>query len=210
MTVTDDSWTLFSDEVTLQELMSMADDAARLASRNYYGIDVEDIQSAIMEIVCKRPDRFERHLEHKAWLWSVFYSEAILYCNKQVRSFMHFSGEYFYTPQEVRDLLKVAYDGSVELDEMIQITEATISMLDLSRAFNKLNFREQDLIVRKYRCGEKFDSSDRRAFYRATEHLARVLNRGIEEDSKARVTHEGPGGRRSVSNASAQHMTEAA
>jgi hypothetical protein len=196
------------DEVTLQELMSMADDAARLAARNYSGIEAEDIQSTIMEIVCRQPDRIERHLEHKGWLWSVFYSEAILYCNKQVRSFMHYSGEYFYTPQEVRDLLKVAYDGSVDPDEMIQITEATISMMDLNRAFNKLNFHERDLIARKYQGKVKLEASDRRAFYRATERLASVLNRNIEDATRERVGYEGPGGRAAISNAKAQNMTE--
>lgn len=197
------------DEVTLQELMSMAEDAARLAARNYTGIEAEDIQSSIMEIVCRQPDRIERHIEHKGWLWSVFYSEAILYCNKQVRSFMHYSGEYFYTPQEVRDLLKVAYDGSVQLDEMIQITEATISMMDLNRAFNKLNFYERDLVARKYQGTTKLDPSERRAFYRATEKLAGILNRSIEEASRERVGFEGPGGRQAVSNARSQNMTEA-
>lgn len=186
----------------------MADDAARLAARNYYGIEAEDIQSTIMEIVCKRPERIERHLEHKGWLWSVFYGEAIRYCNEQVRSFMHYSGEYFYTPQEVRDLLKVAYDGSVQLDEMIQITEATISMMDLNRAFNKLNFREKDVIARKYQDRAKLDDTDRKAFYRATEKLARVLNRATEDVAVARGVHSGPGSRRVITNAVAQEMTE--
>lgn len=199
---------LMDDELTLHELMSMAEDAARLASRNYTGIDAEDIQSAIMETVCRRPDRFERHLEHKGWLWSVFYGEAIAYCNQQVRNFMYYSGEYFYTPQEVRELLKVAYEGSVELDEMIQITEATISMMDLQKAFNKLPFTDRDLISRKYQGGERFVKGDRSAFYRATERLARILNRGTEDTSKSRVEHEGPGSRQAMSNAQAQQLAE--
>jgi len=190
--------------------MSMADDAARLASRNYTGIDPEDIQSAIMERVCSRPDRFERHLEHKGWLWSVFYGEAIAYCNQQVRSFMHYSGEYFYTPGEVRDVLKVAYDGDVNLEEWIQVTEATISAWDLFLAFNKLGFREKDLITRKYQRKEKLSGSERVLFYRATEKLTNILNRGLADASRARVGHEGPGGRQAMSNTSAQRMTEAA
>lgn len=185
----------------------MADDAANLASRNYYGIESDDIQSAIMETVCKRPDRIERHLEHKGWLWSVFYAEAIKYCNQQVRSYMHYSGEYFYSPQEVRDLLARAYDGDVDLDEVIQITDATISAWDLYIAFNKLGFREKDLIVRKYKNKERLTGSDRVTLYRATEKLTRILNRGIEDDSKARVGHEGPGGRQAMSNAQAQNAT---
>lgn len=198
---------LFDDEVTLQELMSMADDAARLAARNYTGIEADDIQSAIMEKVCRQPHRIERHLEHKGWLWSVFYSEAILYCNEQVRNFMHYSGEYFYTPQEVRDLLKRAYDGDVDLEEVINISEATISAWDLYIAFNRLGFRDKDLIVRKLQLREKLSEADRRAYYRATEHLARILNRGLEDASKARVEHDGPGAREVLSNAAAQRRT---
>jgi DNA-directed RNA polymerase specialized sigma24 family protein len=203
-----ESSSLLDDELSLQELMSMAEDAARLAARNYTGIDAEDIQSAIMETVCRRPDRIERHLEHKGWLWSVFYGEAIAYCNQQVRNFMYYSGEYYYTPQEVRDLLQRAYDGDVNLEEVIHITEATISAWDLYIAFNRLNFREKDLIVRKYQRKEKLDASDRRAFYRATERLAQILNRDLETGSRSRVTHEGPGGRQSVSNEKARNMTE--
>lgn len=191
------------DEVTLAELMSLAEDAANLAARNYTGIEAEDIQSAILEIVCRRPERIERHLEHKGWLWSVFYGEAIKYCNQQVASFMHYSGEYFYTPAEVRDILKRAYDGNVSIDEVIHITEATISVWDLARAFDKLNFREKDLIVRKYARNEKLKNSDRVAFYRATEKLTKILNRGLDDDSRARVAWEGPGGRQAMTNARA-------
>lgn len=207
MTATDSGSPLFDDEVTLQELMSMADDAARLAARNYQGIDAEDVKSAIMEIVCRRPDRIERHIEHKGWLWSVFYAEGVKYCNEQVRAFEHYSGEYFYTPAEVRDLLKVAYEGDVNLDEMVQITEATISGWDLYIAFNRLKYNEKDLIVRKYQRKEKLDASDRRAFYRATERLASVLNRGIDDGNRSRVGHEGPGGRQAMSNAQALNAT---
>lgn len=186
----------------------MADDAARLAERNYVGIEAEDIQSHIMEVVCTRPDAFERHLEHKGWLWAAFYAEAVKYCNEQVRSYEHYSAEHFYTPHEVRELLKVAYEGSVELDEMIQVTDATISMMDLQRAFDKLKLREKHLISRKYdNYGEKFTAVERVSFYRATERLAAILNRTIEEGSRARVGWEGPGGRQAMSNAQAQTMT---
>jgi len=196
------------DDVTLRELMSLAEDAARLAARNYTGIEAEDIQSAIMEIVCRRPDRIERHLEHKGWLWSVFYAEGIRYCNEQVRNFMYYSGEYFYTPHEVRELLKRAYDGNVDMDEVVHIPEATISVWDLARAYDRLNFREKDLIARKYGQGEKLDDNDRRAFYRATERLARILNRDVSDATRRRVEHEGPGGRQALSNEKAQSMTE--
>jgi hypothetical protein len=165
------------------------------------GIDAEDIASAIMEQVCRNPERIERHIEHKGWLWSVMYSEGVKYCNEQVRNFMYYSGEYFYTPDEVRQLLQRAYNPNVNIEDVIHITEATISVWDLWTAFGKLNFRDKDLIVRKYQHKEVFDDTDRKAFYRATEKLAQILNRGTEDDLKAAKTHEGPGGREVWSNA---------
>lgn len=208
MTRMDSESHLFEDEVTLRELMSLAEDAARLAARNYVGIEADDIQSAIMEIVCTRPDRIERHLEHKGWLWSVFYGEAIKYCNEQVRNYEHFSAEYLYTPAEVRELLQRAYDTDVNLEEVVNISEATIAAWDLYIAFNKLSFRQKDLIVRKYQRKEKLVGNDRVAFYQATERLARILNRKVESDARERVGFEGPGGRQAMSNAQAINATE--
>lgn len=207
MTPTVQESRIFDEEITLHELMSMAEDAARLAARQYVGIEWEDIQSAIMEIVCSKPHRFERHLEHKGWLWSVFYAEAIAYCNVQVRSYMHYSGEYFYTPAEVRELLQRAYDSDVDLNEVIHITEAAISVWDLARAFDQLAFREKDLIVRKLQLKERLSATDRKGYYRATEKLADILNRGIADASRARMGHEGPGGRKVVTNAQAMRLT---
>lgn len=194
------------DDASTDELIKLANDAASLAARNYFGIDAEDIASNTLEVVFKSPARFERHLEHRGWLWSVFYAESVKYCNKCVRDFMFYSDKHYYTPQEVRELLERAYRTDVQDDEVIHINEATVSMIDLAVAFERLKFTEKDIIARKLRNGEKLVEADRKAYYRATERLAGILNRGTEDKSKSRVTHEGPGSRKAISNEEAQYI----
>lgn len=197
----------FFDDPTTDELIKLANDAAKLAARSYFGIDAEDIASSILETVYKNAKRYERHLEHRGWLWSVFYAEAVKYCNACVRDFQYFSNEYYYTPQEVRDLLEKVYSTDVQDNESVQISEATLSMIDLAVAFHALNFKEKDLISRKLRDGEKMDATGRKAYYRATERLASLLNRNITGRSRERLTHEGPGSRKVLTNARAQSIT---
>lgn len=195
------------DDLTLARIQVASKDAARCAAREFNGIDVDDIEGHILERVCRSPHRFERNIENTNWLWSAFYAEAIAYCNKQVRDFMYYSDEYYYTPGEVREILERAYDRDIGDDEYIYINDATISLIDLQVAFNKLNLRDRDLITRKLQYKEKLDATERRAYYRATEHLSAVLNGTITENSKARVNHEGPGARKVLSNAQAINQT---
>jgi len=192
------------EEVTLEELMSLADDAANLAARNYVGIDAEDISSAIMEIVCRNPERIERHLEHKGWLWSVFYGEAVRYCNEQVATFQYYTGEHFYTPQEVRDLLKAVFEGEIDLDDYVYVSDAAVSVWDLNLCFEKLSFKEKDLLSRRYRNREVLTESDRRACNRAIDRLTRKLNRLTADNYRqSPVRPDGPGSRTAYSNAAA-------
>lgn len=198
------------DDPTVTELLQLANDAARLAARNYFGIDAEDVASAVLEVVYKSPKRFERHLEHRGWMWSVFYAEAVKYCNKCVRDFMFYSAEHYYLPAEVRELLEKAHTSDVQVGEDMYINEATLSLIDLARAFDRLSVNEKILINRKIRDREKLSSTERKAYYRATERLAVLLNRSIETESKQRVTsHEGPGARECLSNAQAANAQAA-
>lgn len=193
---------MFDDE-TVKRLMGLSEDASKKAEREYIGIDADDIAGHIMEQVYRAPHRWERHLDSDAWLWSVMYAEGISYCRKQVRDFMWYSAEHFYTPQEIRELLEKVYTTDSENAEYVAINDATISLIDLQIAFNKLPARDRDLIVRKVKDHSKLEESDRRAFYRATERMATILNGTLAGNTRARVEHEGPGARTVLSNAQA-------
>lgn len=193
------------DDFTLARIQVTVRDVAKIAVREFDGIDPEDVESLLLEKVFRYPDRYEKHIDNAGWLWAALYGDAIAHCRKMIRDFMFYSAEYYYTPEEVRELLKQAYDA--EVDEYIYINEATISLIDLQVAFNKLNMRDRDLLSRKYGNKEKLPESDRRACYRAVEHLTAALNGTITENSKARATHDGPGARKVLSNAQAINKT---
>lgn len=196
------------DDLTVKRIRDLADDVSRIAARNYVGIDHDDIGGHILECVFASSERFERHLDNDGWLWAVMYAEGIKYCNKQVRDFMFYSDEHYYTPQEIRDLLEKAYSTDVPTGESIAINDATMALLDLQIAFNKLNFRDKDLISRKIGQREKLDETERRAYYRATEHMSAILNGTLAKQSRARIEHVGPGARKVLSNAQAANQTK--
>lgn len=198
------------DDMTVERIRGIADDAAKIASRNYTGIDADDISSQIIECVFRGAHRFEQNLDNDRWLWAVMYAEGIKYCNQQVRDFMYYSDEHFYTPQEIRELLEMAYTTDVRDGEYVNINDATISLIDLQIAFNRLNFRDKDLITRKVGNREKLEAMERRAYYRATEHLAAILNGTIAGNSRSRVEHEGPGARKVLANAQSINKTRRA
>lgn len=198
------------DDYTTERLRRIAFDAAGIAARDYVGIDHDDIAGHIIERVFRARDRFEVHIDNDKWLWAVMYAEGIAYCNKQVRNFMYYSDQYFYTPREVRELLEMAYTTDVRDGEYIHISDATVSLIDLQVAFNKLNFRDRDLISLKLGEGTKLDETDRRAYYRATEHLTAIMNGAIARATRSRVEHEGPGSRKVLTNAQAINKTRKA
>lgn len=195
------------DDYQVKRLYEIAESASIAASRDYVGIDADDIAGHMLEKAIRSEDRYEQHIDNDNWLWAVMYGEGIAYCNKQVRDFMHFSDEYYYTPKEIRELLKRAYSGEVQLDETIVIDEVTIAMMDLNAAFNQLGYRDKDLIARKLGQGEKLQNAERLAYYRATERLSAILNSHVTANSKLRVHHEGPGGRKVLSNAQSINKT---
>ncbi|GAA2687802.1 hypothetical protein [Nonomuraea recticatena] len=200
---------MFETDEAIKRALAIADDAARVAARNYVGIDADDISGHIVEKILKNEARYDLHADNERWLWAVMYAEGIAYCNKQVRDFMYYSDEHYYTPAEVRDLLERAYRADFDVtQEFFHSEDASISFIDLFKAFSKLNYRDRDLIARKY-AGDRLEDSERRAFYRASEHLAAILNGTIAGNSRARVEHQGPGARKVLTNAAAIHGTRA-
>lgn len=195
------------DDYQAKRLYEIANDAASTAAREYVGIDADDIAGHMMEKALRSEGRYTEHFDNDRWLWSVMYAEGISYCNKQVRDFMHYSDEYYYTHAEVRELLELAYSAEVEIEEVLHINTVTISMFDLFAAFSRLGFRDRDLISRKLGFQEKLSETEGRAFRRAIEHLSAILNKHVTDNSKLRVHHESVGSRKVLTNAQSINKT---
>ncbi|SDH17977.1 hypothetical protein SAMN05421505_11281 [Sinosporangium album] len=184
--------------------MALAEDAGRIAASQYVGIEAEDISAHVILHACENSELFERHLDHDAWLWSVLYATAIRYCNKQTIDWMYYSGQYVYTPQEVRDLLIKAHTTNSDIDDYVKVNDATVAVIDLVRAFGDLRPSDQDVIRRKLD-GEPVTETERKQYYRATEYLTRLLNKRL---SGPDTRTDGPGTRKALSNSQAIAATQ--
>lgn len=99
-----------------------------------------------------------------------------------------FSGNYFYSGDEVRRLLA---DGALVFGDELTCTERA----DLARAMSQLakaSPQYHDVLVRRYALDEA-NRADKDVLSRAVRALTREMNRSF---NRARVAHEGPALRR--------------
>ncbi|MEU1881926.1 hypothetical protein ABZ470_31890 [Streptosporangium sp. NPDC020072] len=191
------------DDATLAKLIGFARDVSQFVAREYYTIEAEDIEGFLYEHMCSNSDRYADHIDVDGWIWAVMYAEGVRYARTQIVDFMYHSSQYIYTPQEVRGLLAKAWTEDTTFTGVVAIGDETVAVLDLVTAFGKLRHDQQVLINRKI-AGEKLTDSERKAYYRATEYMTRLLNRHFNRRDE-RV--DGIGTRRAISNAHAQAVT---
>lgn len=196
-----------------EELTELADKVAKSKAREYPGIEAEDIRQEILVRVLESPDSLTGF--GGGALRRTFEAVATRYCATERYRYTFHSGQYVYTPDEVRALFEEAfYDPGawehppVKESYELSITSGgvVVALWDLREAFGALKPAEKEVIEARYRNGFTLTETERKRCNRAIDSATRILNRRITEKSTA--PHNGPGARRAISNAEAVARTK--
>lgn len=178
-----------------EKLVDAVQREARLAERRWNNIiEADDIEQEIWLWMIERPG-VQRQLQNAnpAEIAAVLKRSADQICSKERLDLDHFSGNYHYTPGEVRGLLE-------EVGAEYDVHEAD-SKVDLQLGLDDLlqyHPNQFDVIERIYHHGEDFSSTGhlRKEKTRAVDKLTEIMNR--KRGQRERDRTEGLGTRPSI------------
>lgn len=189
---------------------------ARLAAGRWNGfISADDIEQELWLWIMERPgtQRFFR-TANPAQLSAALSSRAGDICSKEKVSYEHFSGQYVYTPADIRGLLETYFgtDVSKVSSEVMALAESELSetmiqnilggyitpeeKIDLEEGMEDLEDRNNDYfqsILSQFQDGKSINNntSEQRVQYRAVDKLCDLMNRKHSQRVYDRT--EGPG-----------------
>lgn len=181
--------------VITDEFREKVDKAARSVAGSSSSVDWEDISQDMWVWMLENPKQYEdyiqledpfRHLKKIA--------KQQLY--KSNNAWEHFSGQYTYTPGEVRGLLS-QYLLDVTLESVSEHVDLVEGLL-LLRDTNKNQFNN---VINKWVHGVEGHTG------RTTEAVDRLTQMMNQVNKAARYSYEGPGSRKATSNAQAVVLT---
>lgn len=114
---------------------------------------------------------------------------------------------FFYATDEIRELLPTYFEGIASWttspvppgSETMTKNDNVEIFVDMSRAWDRLTEKHQDILARRYAESEEFsEPKDRKALSRAVNKLVDYLNQNRDIDTKS---YEGPGTRKTMTNA---------
>lgn len=188
-----------------EKLVDAVQREARLAERRWNNIiEADDIEQEIWLWMIERPG-VQRQLQNTnpAETAVVLKKAADQICSKERLDLDHFSGNYHYTPGEVRGLLE-EIGAEYDVDSADEKVDLQLGLDDLLR-YHPEYF---DLIERAYYKGEHFSrgsSDERRSFY-AVDKLTEIMNR--KRGQRERDRTEGLGTRPNIPTVSEDDASE--
>lgn len=173
-----------------EKLVDAVQREARLAERRWNKIiEADDIEQELWLFLLENKSS-QRFLEtaEPAQVAAALKTRADTICSKERLDLDHFSGNYHYTPGEVRDLLDdlgAEYDVH-EADEKIDLQLGLDDLLQ----YHPEHF---ETLERVYHQGEEFSSTsaERMQKSRAVDKLTEIMNR--KRGQRERDRTEGPG-----------------
>ena len=206
--------TIGNGGMSVVELDTLAQSIGRGLSRDFPGVDAEDIAQEILLNVLKSPGLFDRVTDSTARR-KVLRNIGFRYALGERHAYIINTGQYIYTPSEVRGLLEVFFLDRSDLNPPTREVPAVrveaggivVALWDMDYAWSQVTDDERTTLARRYRDGVKPDnaSTERKAVDRAIDSLTRWLN--IKVSSQGNRNHDGPGARSSMTNAAAQSIT---
>ena len=180
---------------------------ARVA-REYPGITAEDITQEAITALYEKSDRLTNF--EQDYLYTVMYEAGNTYAARERYDYLVNTASYLYTPKEVKAVLEEAYfdpsfwEVPTHKDDYLAagISGQTdvVCLSDMQNGFDRLSGHHTDTLVRKYRDGGEVH---RETLARAVDALTRAMNVHVNRTEDT----EGPGVRKALSNAQAQHQT---
>lgn len=194
---------------TDDEVKKLAEKVGRKVHREYPSVDRSEITSVALAKLAEVKD--ELKAPTKGHLFRVLERAAFKYAADERYRVMLETSQYIYTSGEVRALLKKYWDPmgwkvptgrddylQAEVDQRV----VGVSLIDLQVCMEDLKPNYKRDLERKYKDCHPIHNE---LVQRAIDALVRALNRKVVQKTK---DHDGPGARKAISNARAQHITE--
>lgn len=195
------------------ELLALARTVGRRVARKWPGQDHEDLaQEALLRLYEKVDKLFDKETRY---LYRVMERAAMSYASKERYDYMVNTSSYVYTPKEVRAILETVYFDPEAWDTPTQKDDSTkdwieqgtigVSLIDMKTAFEKISKVDRGVLEERYffQQGQAGDNAEQKAVQRGVDNLTKFMNWGKEQD-----VAEGPVSRKTLSNATAQSITE--
>lgn len=200
--------------------------AARDVAQSYMRYEVADIAQAISLDMIEHPKRYQ--------IGGPLFEKALRragyrYCQDQASRDLAGADQHTYSAEEIKSLLHSFYDPenwpngwsqpewdsfegtaaefSEDLELWAESTRIFIDLFDLEAAVSKLRSSHKRVIEKKYRDGLKLTTSEQDAHGDAIRLLTFYVNGSSSQYRGAPWDYEGPGARKAISNAHAQHIT---
>ncbi|MGS2646047.1 hypothetical protein [Streptosporangium sp. G12] len=203
-------------------LLRVATNVGRKFAQRYPAMQAEDVSSEITVRALEEWKTFENKLnrasEHGRTEYEVLHlllsQRASKYCGEQSYAYQMNSAQAIYTPMEVRALLREHYYNpdswttpgkDTEHGTAVHHKGLWANLADIREALNRVSDKAHDHILAAYGPEDLgLPEPDRWSVDRAVAAVTRELNRHL---NKVSTPHEGPGGRRAISNAESNYTT---
>ncbi|MFD8527842.1 hypothetical protein ACFV0L_10580 [Streptosporangium canum] len=201
--------------------------AARIVAKSYMKFEVEDIAQAICLDMVEHPQRY-RSIRGNLF-FEALKKAGYRYCQDQASRNLRTYDEYTYSADEIIELLYRFYDpvnwpngwsepswesyeGSLEefgleLELWAENTRICIDMFDIQNALGKLSAPFRRVVDKRHRENLKLSDAERSIYSRAIRLVTYYVNEKVNQYRNVPWDYEGPGARRTLSNAQAQNLT---
>lgn len=179
--------------VITEDFREKVEKAARSVAGRSNQVEWEDLSQDIWVWLLENPKQYDKYCEMEdPYRNLVKVAKQEIY--KQNSAYEHFTGNYTYTPGEVRGLLdEYLLDVTLEsVSEHVDLVEGLLMVRDDKPAYFKV-------IIDKWVHG--IEPSNPAYQSRSIDKLTENMN---QVNKSARYSYEGPGSRRAVTNAAAQ------
>lgn len=211
-----DSDYLTHSEDFITSLLPAIEKAAKRLSREWPGIEADDIRQEMTLCIVERAENIAKHDDRESIALGVARKAGLAYCSGERYFYQTSTAEWIYTPKEVRRVLASYYFNAEgwedapkkrDLGQTIEGDGISIALMDVRDALEALAEKDQALIVRVFDYGERVKDAERKATDRAIDRMTTYLNRGISERFD-HANHDGPGSRDVMTNTQARHAID--
>lgn len=177
-------------EVDWEALAPLAEKVAREIAGKWSIVEVDDVKQEILLHAYSEKHLIAEYQGNPEILRKIFWNAGRRYAAKERAYLDLMDDQYFYTPDEVRGVMRSFIYTDAEVSEQIGkkddltrcvITDNILSArLDAEKGIKRLNRDYQEVIMRLFVYGLTPDSeTDRKRGYRAIDALSAEMNRNI-------------------------------
>jgi DNA-directed RNA polymerase specialized sigma24 family protein len=177
-------------EIDWEALEPLAEKVAREIAGKWQIVEVDDVKQEILLHAYSEKHLIAQYQGNTEILRKVFWNAGRRYAAKERAYLDLMDDQYFYTPDEVRGVMRSFIYTDAEVSEQIGkkddltrcvITDNILSArLDAEKGIKRLNRDYQEVIMRLFVYGLTPDSeTDRKRGYRAIDALTAEMNRNI-------------------------------